>query len=98
MRLFWANMLRNNAIDQWKPRVNSIHPRGVATALATEDARLVEMLTAHPNYGMSFASALPGRPLAESDDISDAVVYLASELSRAVTGTQLTVDMGATTV
>ncbi|MGZ8747517.1 MAG: SDR family oxidoreductase, partial [Mycobacterium sp.] len=40
----------------------------------------------------------PAVPSAESDDISDAVVYLASDLSRAVTGTQLTVDMGATKV
>jgi len=45
------------------------------------------MLTAHPNYGMSFASMLPDLPLAEPNDISDAVPHLASELSRAVTGT-----------
>ena len=36
--------------------------------------------------------------LAEPDDISDGVVWLASELSRTVTGTQLTLDMGATKV
>jgi enoyl-[acyl-carrier-protein] reductase (NADH) len=35
---------------------------------------------------------------AHVDDISDAVIYLASDLSRAVTATQLTVDMGATKV
>jgi len=35
---------------------------------------------------------------ASVDDISDAVIYLASDLSRAVTATQLTVDMGATKV
>ena len=38
------------------------------------------------------------RPLAEPGDISDAVVWLASDLSRTVTGTQLTLDMGATKV
>lgn len=85
-------------LGEYGIRVNSIHPWGVATAMATDDARMVEMLTAHPNFGMSFASALPGVPLAEPGDISDAVVYLASDLSRAVTGTQLTVDMGATKV
>jgi SDR family mycofactocin-dependent oxidoreductase len=79
-------------------RVNSIHPWGVSTVMATDDPHMVEMLTAQPNYGMSFASALTTVPLAEPDDISDAVVYLASDLSRAVTGTQLTVDMGATKV
>ncbi|WP_224125813.1 SDR family oxidoreductase [Mycobacterium avium subsp. hominissuis] len=36
--------------------------------------------------------------MAEPDDISDAVLWLASDLARTVTGTQLTVDMGATKV
>ena len=85
-------------LGEYGIRVNSIHPWGVLTPMATEDARMIEMLSAHPNYGTSFASLLPAMPLAEPGDISDAVVYLASELSRAVTGTQLTVDMGATKV
>jgi NAD(P)-dependent dehydrogenase (short-subunit alcohol dehydrogenase family) len=37
-------------------------------------------------------------PAAEPDDIADAVIWLASDRSRAVTGTQLTVDMGATKI
>jgi len=85
-------------LGEYGIRVNSIHPWGVATPMATEDVRMVEMLSAHPNYGTSFGSLLPTMPLAEPGDISDAVVYLASDLSRAVTGTQLTVDMGATKV
>ena len=56
------------------------------------------MLTAHPNYLMSFGCVLPTPFPAHVDDISDAVIYLASDLSRAVTATQLTVDMGATKV
>ena len=43
-------------------------------------------------------SALPSIVLAEPDDISDGVLWLASDLSRTVTGTQLTLDMGATKV
>lgn len=78
-------------------RVNTIHPWGVATAMA-EDPTTAEMLTAHPSYIMSFGSVLPSIALAEPDDISDAVVWLASDLSRTVTGTQLTLDMGATKV
>jgi SDR family mycofactocin-dependent oxidoreductase len=78
-------------------RVNSVHPWGVATAMA-EDPMVEKTLTAHPSYVMSFGSVLPSLPLAEPGDVSDAVVYLASDLSRAVTGTQLTVDMGATKV
>jgi hypothetical protein len=85
-------------LGEYGIRVNSIHPWGVATPMAAEDANMAKLFTDHPNYGMSFASALPGLALAEPDDISDGVVYLASDLSRAVTGTQLTIDMGATKV
>jgi enoyl-[acyl-carrier-protein] reductase (NADH) len=42
--------------------------------------------------------ALPTVPIAEPDYISDGVVWLASDLSRAVTATQLTIDMGATKI
>jgi len=84
-------------LGEYNIRVNSIHPWGVSTALA-EDPYIEKTLTAHPSYLMSFGSVLPALPTADSNDISDAVIYLASDLSRAVTGTQLTVDMGATKV
>ncbi|WP_059020181.1 mycofactocin-coupled SDR family oxidoreductase [Mycobacterium sp. M26] len=85
-------------LGEYGIRVNSIHPWGVATPMATEDASMQEFLGAHPNYLVSFGNILTGIPLADSDDISDAVVWLASDLSRTVTGTQLTLDMGATKV
>ena len=84
-------------LGEYGIRVNSIHPWGVATPMA-EDPTTATMLTEHPSYVMSFGSALPAVVLAEPDDISDAVVWLASDLSRTVTGTQLTLDMGATKV
>ncbi len=84
-------------LGEYGIRVNSIHPWGVATPMA-EDPMTATMLTEHPSYVKSFGSALPQIPLAEPDDISDAVVWLASDLSRTVTGTQLTLDMGATKV
>ncbi|MGV0655779.1 mycofactocin-coupled SDR family oxidoreductase [Mycolicibacterium thermoresistibile] len=84
-------------LGEYGIRVNSIHPWGVATPMA-EDPTTATMLTEHPAYAVSFGSVLPGLPMADPNDISDAVVYLASDLSRAVTGTQLTVDMGATKV
>jgi SDR family mycofactocin-dependent oxidoreductase len=84
-------------LGEYNIRVNSIHPWGVATALA-EDPYIEKTLTAHPSYIMSFGSVMPSIPTADSNDISDAVIYLASDMSRAVTGTQLTVDMGATKV
>jgi SDR family mycofactocin-dependent oxidoreductase len=84
-------------LGEYGIRVNSIHPWGVATTMG-EDPYTATMLTEHPNYLVSFGSALPSIVLAEPDDISDGVVWLASDLSRTVTGTQLTLDMGATKV
>ncbi len=79
-------------------RVNSIHPWGVATPMALEDVTVPEMLGADPHYMGSFGSIMSDVVLADPVDISNAVVYLASDLSRCVTGIQLPVDMGATTV
>jgi SDR family mycofactocin-dependent oxidoreductase len=84
-------------LGEFNIRVNSIHPWGVATVLA-EDPNVEKILSAHPNYLMSFGCVISSPFPAAVDDISDAVIYLASDLSRAVTATQLTVDMGATKV
>ena len=79
-------------------RVNSIHPWGVATPMALEDLTVPEMLGANPHYMGSFGSIMSDVIHADPADVSNAVIYLASDLSRCVTGIQLPVDMGATTV
>ncbi|WP_433461864.1 mycofactocin-coupled SDR family oxidoreductase [Spirillospora sp. CA-128828] len=84
-------------LGEYGIRVNSVHPWGVLTPMG-EDPNVNELLSRHPSYGASFASLLPGLPIAEPGDISDGVLWLASDLSRSVTGTQLTLDMGATKV
>lgn len=84
-------------LGEYNIRVNSVHPWGVATEM-TVDPGIEKTFTEHPNYGIAMGAMLPGVPLADANDISDAVIYLASDLSRAVTGTQLTVDMGATKI
>jgi SDR family mycofactocin-dependent oxidoreductase len=82
-------------LGEYGIRVNSIHPWGVSTAML-EDPTTEAMLAAHPQYLSSFAAALPDLPVAEPADITEGVIWLASDASRAVTGTQLTLDMGAT--
>ena len=84
-------------LGEYGIRVNSIHPWGVSTPMG-EDPTVGTVLSEHPHYAASFASVLPDLPFADCDDISDGVVWLASDMSRAVTGTQLTLDMGATKV
>jgi SDR family mycofactocin-dependent oxidoreductase len=78
-------------------RVNSIHPWAVDTVMA-QYSQIEEKLAAHPHYAASYASVLPEPVVATPDDIADAVVWLAGDGSRCLTGTQLRVDMGATLV
>lgn len=84
-------------LSEFNIRVNSIHPYGVLTPMGT-DPHAVKVIQGNPRYFPSFASVLTEGGLADSDDISDAVLYLAGTASRKVTGTQLVVDMGATIV
>ena len=76
-------------------RVNSIHPAFVRTPLLDEflaaredpEAALKEVVSAHP---IGF--------LGEPDDIAYGVLYLASDESRWVTGTELVIDGGYSAV
>ena len=78
-------------------RVNSIHPWGVDTPMA-HDPAVMELLEKHPTYMASYGSILADPQIADPSDVSEAVLWLASDASRSVTGIQLPVDMGATVV
>ncbi|MDO8390382.1 MAG: mycofactocin-coupled SDR family oxidoreductase [Actinomycetota bacterium] len=78
-------------------RVNSVHPWGVQTPMA-EDAELVPVLAAYPEFLNSFGSIMPQLGSAAPRDISEVVLFLASDASRFMTGAQIPVDMGATKV
>ena len=78
-------------------RVNSIHPWGVATEMA-QDPLVAKLLEDNPGYLRSFGSVIDDVELAEPWEISEAVIYLASDAARLVTGIQLPVDKGATIV
>ncbi|HZP29748.1 MAG TPA: mycofactocin-coupled SDR family oxidoreductase [Acidimicrobiia bacterium] len=94
-----VGLVRSAAIElgPYGIRVNSVHPWGVDTRLA-QDSHVGEMLGANPTYAGSFGSILPEPRLADPADIANAVVWLASGAARCVTGIQLPVDQGATTV
>jgi SDR family mycofactocin-dependent oxidoreductase len=78
-------------------RVNSIHPWGVDTAMTSTDA-LQDILAENPTYAVSYSAALAAPRIATTEDIANAVLFLASDDSRCITGVQLPVDMGATKV
>jgi SDR family mycofactocin-dependent oxidoreductase len=90
-----ANALANE-LARHSIRVNTIHPTGVNTPLVTASlGNLDPMLEQNPDLGPLFMNALPVQIL-EPREISNAVLFLASDESAYVTGVQLSVDAGST--
>jgi SDR family mycofactocin-dependent oxidoreductase len=76
-------------------RVNSLHPGAVATPMGT--GRMGEALQAaaesYPHLVGMQKPLLP-QGIAQPEDIADAVVWLASDQSKFVTASQISVDLG----
>ena len=75
-------------------RVNSLHPTGVDTPMLNAMGGLTERIEATPTSAPS-SSTRCRSTWSRSEDVSDAVVFLASDESRYVTGLTMTVDAGA---
>ena len=76
-------------------RVNSLHPTGVDTPMLVGMAGLTGHLEGSPELGPLFHNSLPV-DLLQPEDISNAVLFLASDEARYVTGLTMTVDAGTT--
>jgi NAD(P)-dependent dehydrogenase (short-subunit alcohol dehydrogenase family) len=76
-------------------RVNSIHPTGVNTGMNDGLARL-EGLTTNEVAELSAANLL-AVPWVEPEDIAEAVLFLASDRARFITGVQFVIDAGLLT-
>jgi NAD(P)-dependent dehydrogenase (short-subunit alcohol dehydrogenase family) len=86
----WAIELAPHGI-----RVNSIHPTGVDTPL-NDGLAAMEGMTTQEIAERSAGNLLPV-PWIEPDDVAAAVLYLAGEGARYVTGTTLVIDAGLLT-
>ena len=75
-------------------RVNTIHPTGVDTPMLVGMTGLTSRIEASPDTGSVFLNSLSVDVVSPSD-VSDAVLYLASDESRYVTGLTMTVDAGS---
>lgn len=88
VRLFTKSVALETARD--KIRVNSVHPGMIWTnmqKLALQDNReQYDLITA----------AIPAGAMGEAIDIANAVLFLASDESRYITGAEITVDGGLT--
>lgn len=77
-------------------RVNSVYPSSVRTAMVDSDAR-DEGVTVEDFVNASAALSPLGR-IAEPRDIADAILFLASDEARFVTGAELVIDGGTTSL
>lgn len=91
-----------NELAPYRIRVNTVHPTSVATQMVLNEAtfRLFMPEVEHPTREEAASvfestNALPV-PWVEPIDISNAVLFLASDEARYVTGTELKVDAGFT--
>ncbi|WP_405180730.1 mycofactocin-coupled SDR family oxidoreductase [Nocardia sp. NBC_01377] len=78
-------------------RVNSVHPGAVNTPMGSGDmvAALGRALETNPQLANMTTPFLPAW-IAEAEDIADTVAWLASDESRYITATQISVDLGST--
>jgi SDR family mycofactocin-dependent oxidoreductase len=83
----WAIELAPHGI-----RVNSIHPTGVNTPM-NDGLAALEGLTPREVAERSAGNLLPV-PWIEAEDVANAVLYLASDRARYVTGAPLVIDAG----
>jgi NAD(P)-dependent dehydrogenase (short-subunit alcohol dehydrogenase family) len=85
-----ANELARHSI-----RVNTVHPTGVDTPMGTGLGGLEPLINRDPNLGPIYMNTLPVE-IVDPRDISNAVLFLASDEARYVTGLEFTVDAGNT--
>jgi len=84
-----------NELARHHIRVNTVHPTGVDTPMGTGLGGLEPLLTRDPNLGPIYMNTLPVE-VVDARDISNAVLFLASDEARYVTGLEFTVDAGNT--
>ena len=84
----------SNELASRNVRVNSLHPTGVATPMLAGMGPLTGYIEDDPPTGPLFDNALP-TSLISVNDVSETVLFLASDESRYVTGLTMKVDAGA---
>ena len=84
-----------NELARYSIRVNTVHPTGVDTPMGTGMGGLEALIGRDPNLGPIYMNALPVQTV-DARDISNAVLFLASDEARYVTGLEFTVDAGNT--
>ena len=82
----------------YKIRVNTVHPWGVSTPMGGMGRDGERIFAENPSYSAAMGQYWFEPPISSPEDIANAVLFLASDDARTITGTQLTVDHGATKI
>jgi SDR family mycofactocin-dependent oxidoreductase len=83
-----------NYLAQYNIRVNGVAPTNCATPMVTENPELFNVMNAYPNLANAMQTLLPGMPMIEPRDVSEAMLFLLSDAGRTFTGSVLNVDAG----
>jgi SDR family mycofactocin-dependent oxidoreductase len=82
-----------NELAEHSIRVNTVHPTGVKTEMATEPELGAMVIGKAETLGPIFMNSLP-IGMMEPEDVSSVVAFLASDDSHTMTGSQVRVDCG----
>lgn len=84
-----------NELGMHNIRVNSIHPAGVRTEMVASTPEFFALAERFQDtLGPIFMNALPV-DLIEPEDVSNMVLFLASDQSKFITGAQMPIDLGS---
>lgn len=84
-----------NELGQQNIRVNTVHPTGVNTDMLGGLGGMQAIIEHHPSVGSLYENTLPVETI-DAVDISNAILWLASDDAKYVTGVELSVDAGCT--
>lgn len=98
VRLMTKGVALECAQSRWNVRVNSVHPGIIETPIwDTVGAALVRSDSRRIDLNQMAQVAVPTGVLGRPEDIANGVLYLASDDSSYVTGTELVIDAGLST-
>lgn len=80
-------------LAQHHVRVNSVHPTAVNSPMGSGNTGIPGLIAANPELGAIFSNSLPIGAI-ECEDVTDAVLFLASDAAKYITGHALGVDAG----
>lgn len=72
-------------------RVNALHPGLIETTMTTEDVPIIGT-----DSGERYLESIPSRRFGQPDDVANAALYLASDMSSYINGESMLIDGGMT--